>query len=86
MPASPSLAAHSWRLVLGPRTQASLLSGSTDPSWEGEEGRGDKAPLQRPHRTGLPTAPLVPALCLPRRAPLQHVSGWLRRLVSCTAP
>lgn len=49
-PAPPAARTHSLQsgLVLEPGTQASLPSGSTDPSWEGEEGRGAKAPRSVP--------------------------------------
>lgn len=58
-----------------PRSQASLLPGNTDPSWEGWR-RVAKAPPSIPH-PGLPAYPHLPwahlgcpALCLPWRAPL----------------
>lgn len=56
MPSLPALpvwqrpvpTAYSWQLVLEPRTQASLLPGSTDPSWEGWRW-GAKAPCSASH-------------------------------------
>lgn len=76
---SPMPTAHSWQLVLEPRTQASLLSGSTDPGREGWR-RDAKAPLQRPpRRQDQPThTSPEPALCLPRRAPFPLPGAHLR--------
>lgn len=87
----PMPAAYSWRLVLEPRTQASLLSGTTDPS-RGRWRRGAKAPLQcLPPRTGPAYPPSPGASAVPAtRAPLhsqEHGSGWSRgRCPSLTWP